>query len=146
VLADCQTEGEVTERFSKMSTHEWLDTVGPVGWEGLCLAYLIRTEDFVPTGLVAGRTLPTVDIAGRNRDGQRILAQCKKSPHPMDIDDDFLQACGDPSDATRGYYFAYGGIKTKSVPVAIRVLTREDFARWLEAEPEGQKYLQLARG
>jgi hypothetical protein len=85
LLAGSDSELDVCAKFRRLTWNEWLDTLGPHGWESLCLGYLILQTDFVPTGLDVGGTLPLFDLIGKNQSGQRIYAQCKKNPLPMVI-------------------------------------------------------------
>jgi hypothetical protein len=80
MLAESASEREVFEKFQRLSWDEWLDALGPRGWEALCLGYLILEADFVPTGLDVGGTLPLFDLIGKSRAGNRVYAQCKKNP------------------------------------------------------------------
>ena len=96
----------------------------------MCLAYLIIEHEFVPAGLALGGTLADVDIVGRRRsDGARILAQCKKDPHPVAIADGFLEAIADLGKNGMAFYFAYGGC-SGSIPPVVRVIDRDAIHAW----------------
>lgn len=51
--------------------------------------------DFVPTGLAVGRMLASVDVGRPKSDGARMLAQWKKSPYPIALDNGFIEAISD---------------------------------------------------
>jgi len=77
LLAEHLNEDAINRAISQRPFDEMLDILGASAWESFCFAYLIWEEGFVPTGLSTGRTLPTVDIIGRRRNGSRVFAQCK---------------------------------------------------------------------
>lgn len=142
ILAASRDEGEAMLAMRAMAPMEWLDLLGPAGWESFCVGYLIICERFVPTGLLTGRTLRALDIVGRNADGRRILAQCKKSSGPMVVDSDFLEACSDLTEQALIYFFSYGGCRER--PQWLKVVDREAMQRWTETE-DGRRYLGLWR-
>jgi hypothetical protein len=79
VLEKSINEGDIWQNVDNMEWDDWLDFLGPDGWESLCLGYLICQHHFVPTGLDIGRTLKDFDVLGANLDtGKKIFAQCKK--------------------------------------------------------------------
>jgi len=93
LLAESPDEQAVQESIRSRPLEEALDLLGDSGWESLCLGYLILEENFVPTGLLLGRTLKDYDIVGRSfESGQRILAQCKKTPYKVEIEPGFIEA------------------------------------------------------
>ena len=143
MLLVTQTAAEVKERLRGLPFDELLDFLGPTCWESLCFAYLIFEEDFVPTGLSIGRTLPTVDIVGRRKcDGRRVIAQCKKDNQKRKIEDEFREAC--KADNTIAYYFAYGGCRG-GVPDSVRVIDSEEAIRWFST-PNGLRFKELLLG
>jgi hypothetical protein len=143
-LASSADEGEVTTKISKLSREDWLDLLGPSGWESLCHAYLILRDRFVPTGLMVGRTLPLFDIVGRTEEGKRVLGQCKKAPYAVAVDEEFLRACSEYPSEALFYYFAYRGCA--NAPKWLRVVTRDDIAKWLDEDPRGQWYSGMMFG
>ena len=98
----------------------------------------------MPTGLSIGRTLPTVDIIGRRRDGSHIFAQCKKHPTAQSIARDFLTLSESLAPEDTAFYFAYGGCLKESRS-NIRVIDRENALRWAETR-NGQLYRRLLLG
>ena len=107
LLAEHATADEIVGVLGKMPFDQQLDLMGASSWESFCVSWLIMEQSFIPTGLSTGRTLKALDIVGRNRlSGKRIVAQCKKDPHPVSIEEDFVRSLA-PDD--EGYYFAYGG-------------------------------------
>lgn len=113
-----------------MRFDEYMDFMGPSEWESLCVAYLMFEEEFVPTGLLVGRTLPTVDVVGRRKsDAARIIAQCKRHEYPIEIGDDFATVSNALNSHDRAFYFAFGGV-AGAVPANVVVLTRDDLLSW----------------
>lgn len=135
ILADAKDESEAIERIRGMSFQDWLEVLGPSSWESLCEAYLILAYGFVPTGLSVGRTLATFDIVGTNRDGKKILAQCKKSIKAVAPDTEFLDACkAYPSYGA--FFFAFGGYI--DVPAWLKAMDRSEMQTWFEKTDEGK--------
>jgi hypothetical protein len=140
LLADTDTPEQLWRTLRSKTFAELLEFFGALAWESFCFAYLILEEDFVPTGLSIGRTLPAVDIVGRRqRDGVRIIAQCKKSDQPDVIEDTFLGACGANDVA---YYFAYGGC-IDILPNNINIIDRNRAMQWVEKSAKGKRYKEL---
>ncbi|MGH9439114.1 MAG: hypothetical protein ACRD22_14750, partial [Terriglobia bacterium] len=141
LLAQSQTEQDVSRAFREMESEDFLDFLGAAEWESFCTAYLITEEGFVPTGLSTGRTLPVVDIVGRRREnGSRIYAQCKKDLNPRQISDEFRALCStlDPDDTA--YFFAYGGCHGNHENMT--VFDRDCALRWA-ATGNGRRYIEL---
>jgi hypothetical protein len=143
LLAECSSESEVRERFRLMSWDDWLDVLGPSGWEALCLGYLILEADFVPTGLDIGRTLPLFDLVGKAKTGQKIYAQCKKNPEPMVIDKEFVDCCKGLVSKCSVYLFTEGGCT--NVPKGVKLVTGSDLRKWFSTSKVGQNYMHLLR-
>jgi len=145
LMAEFSSEQEVTREIRKLSPKEWLDVIGPTGWESLSLGFLILQEQFVPTGLKVGGTLPIFDIVGRAPNGDRIVAQCKKTPYRVACDLDFLEAVSDLGAAVRAYFFAYRGCT--NAPNGVTVITGDDILSWWQGpDPKGQMHGRLFRG
>ena len=143
LLAAHPTANALRDSIRKMPFEKLLDFFGASGWESFCFAYLIMEEKFVPTGLSIGRTMKDVDIVGRGqRDGCRIIAQCKKHPDPRPVDINFLSAIS-PNDTA--YYFAYGGISGKR-PSNLKIITGSDALKWATFRKSGQLYRKLLLG
>lgn len=141
MLAECDTESEVCERFRKLSLVEWLDWADDKTWEAICEAYLILERDFVPVGLKVGGTLADLDIVGFSKNGTRVLAQCKKHPTPLDIESSFLSLCETFPHPKELYYFAYGGVVHGAPDV--RVVDKKVLQMWLESTEHGKLYRKL---
>lgn len=141
LLANSKDEREVYKAFRQLSWEEWLGALGPHGWESLCLGYLILEADYVPTGLDIGRTLPVFDIIGRNRNGRQIFAQCKKDPHPISVEKEFIKACKNLISKASVYLFAYGGCN--NTPRGVRLITSKDLRGWFKNTENGKQYRKL---
>lgn len=143
LLAQSSDEQEVGRRIKQLCLAEWLDLLGPSGWESLCEGYLILTEGYVPTGLRIGRTLRTFDIIGRNRDGVRVFASCKKNKDPVHMDENFLTAISKVTGGVRVYYFAYGGCVDERE--GVRIVSRDEIDAWSRTDKKGAWYLDVFR-
>lgn len=141
MLAECNDESAVCERFRGLSLSEWLDWADDKTWEAISEGYLILEKDFVPTGLRVGGTLADLDIVGYAKDGTRILAQCKKHPTPLAIEDGFVSLCADFPSPKKLYYFAFGGLV--NTPANVRVVDKDSMQKWLETTTNGQLYRKL---
>jgi hypothetical protein len=143
LLIRSRSEEDVNSKVAALSPREWLDLLGPTGWESFCLGYLMSKEEFVPTGLLPGRTLRALDLIGRSRkDDVKILAQCKKDPYPVPITESFREATEGFRDRARCYFFAYGGCT--DAPDRITVWTRAEAEEWIQRE-DGRRYYDLFR-
>ena len=128
-----------------MPTGDLIDFMGAYAWESLCTAYLVLEHGFVPTGPATGRTLPIFDIVGRRmQDGAHILAQCKKAPGKVAMDDAFVAAIGAHRGQLVAFYFAYGGCREEPPP-RVEVFGRPEMLRWM-ADGRGDTYRQLLLG
>jgi len=141
MLAECKDESEVCERFRGLSLSEWLEWADDKTWEAICEGYLIFEQDFVPTGLRVGGTLADLDIVGYSKDGTKILAQCKKHPTPLAIEDGFVSLCADFPNPKKLYYFAFRGLV--NAPADVRVVDKAALQKWLETTANGQLYRKL---
>lgn len=137
---DCKS---VLRKMRQLDLDEWLYALGPNGWESICLGYLILEQNYVPTGLAVGGTLPDFDIVGRGQNGKRIYAQCKKGNTPYCLSSSERSAFDNSKNAML-YLFAYGG--AANVPSHVRVITGNEFQGWLIHSPKGRRYKQLLFG
>jgi hypothetical protein len=144
LLAGHQNEDAVNLAFIQKPFDELLDVLGASAWESFCFAYLIWEEGFVPTGLSIGRTLPTVDLVGRRRNGSRIFAQCKKHPTKQPIDEEFRKLSETLASGDTAFYFAYGGT-SEGFDSNIRLVDRAFALQWAETV-NGQLYKRLLLG
>jgi hypothetical protein len=133
ILAASASTAEAKQAIAVLPWQEWVAILAPKCWESLCLAYLIRKVGFVPTGMDVGRTMGDFDIIGRDSDGNKVFAQCKKNPRPAPISAGFLIAASNRDPKVRYFYFAYGGC-SGVVPEGMKVLRRDDIERWLEED------------
>jgi hypothetical protein len=140
MLADSKDPKEVLRFYRKLDWRDWLDALGPKGWETLCLGYLIQEKDFVPTGIGVGGTLANFDIVGRDRSGTRILAQCKKTPTKHIVDSN-ERAAYRQSKHSSVYLFAYNG--AVGSPTDVTVITGDDIQEWFHKKSAGRAYLKL---
>jgi hypothetical protein len=145
LLGASANEREVASLLEEKELDEFLELLGPTSWESVCQAYLSLEHSFVPTGLRYGGILPDFDIVGRRAtDGTRILAQCKKTPHPVFIQDGFLSAVGKPAKGLIAFYFAFAGCMGE-IPPHIRVIDRDAIASWSMTRA-GKRYFRWLRG
>jgi len=150
ILADSEDEDEANEKIKSMPFMEWIDMLGPAGWESLCEGYLIFKENFVPTGLLTGRTLYKFDILGRNyKNKKTIVAQCKKDSAAVLVPKEFVEECKnireDDKYGALCYFFTYGGYKSKKpLQSWLKVVTGDDIKKWT-AKGVGSQYAHLWR-
>jgi hypothetical protein len=141
LLVKFDTSEAIFAHLKTLDLPELLDVLGSASWESFCLAYLAATEDFVLTGLSAGRTLAVFDLVGRNRSTEaRVYAQCKKDSRPVEIEAEFLHAAEVARDV-KLYFFAFSGVVT-TPPNSVRVFTKEDAIKWAATGP-GRRYIEL---
>ncbi|WP_424946355.1 hypothetical protein [Candidatus Spongiihabitans sp.] len=146
LLAKNPNSEAVKDYFATLKTAEWLEFLGPTDWESLCLGYLIIEYDYVPTGLLAGRTLSVYDLVGKTLGGKRILGQCKKTPDPYDVEEDFLSTRENYRDRDEilWFWFSYGGW-TKDPGFDIQLVDKKCIKKWLEGK-RGKEYLKVFKG
>lgn len=145
LLGQAADENEVAAILKAKSLSDFLSLLGPTSWESVCHAYLSFEYGFVPTGLRYGGTLPDFDIVGRRAsDGVRILAQCKKNPHPVSIEESFLNAVGKPQMGQLAFYCAFAGC-SGAVPRHIRIIDQGVIDEWSRRK-DGARYFRWLRG
>jgi hypothetical protein len=142
MLVRSSTVEDAVREYQGLGWEEWLEALGPKGWETLCLAYLIYEKNFVPTGVGIGGTLADFDIVGRDRNGRRILAQCKKSPGPHRVDDNERKAYRQSKNADV-YLFAYND--ALGAPDNVLTITGAKIGEWFRSSNAGRSYLKLIR-
>ena len=145
ILVEYPDPKQVTEYFKGMDTDDWLDFLSDAEWESLCLGYLIIEYNYVPTGLLPGRTLMNYDLVGKTIRGIRILAQCKKSHDPYAVSDEFRDACDKRKnkEETLCFWCSYGGWDESSES-DIKLVDKECIKNWLGSK-KGKKYLNVFR-
>jgi len=143
-LAEADTEEDVWNRLRGLSLRDLIHALGPKGWESLAEAYLILEEDYVPVGLVVGKTLKTFDLLGRSfRDRASIAASCKNNRHKVALPEDFRDAVREMEGTVRAYFFAYGGCSDASLPANVTVIDGQRIVEWLETQERGREWLSL---
>jgi hypothetical protein len=143
LLAQHTTADEIVDVLGRMPFDKQLDLMGASAWESFCVSWLIMEQSFIPTGLSTGRTLKAVDIVGRNKlSGKRIVAQCKKDPYPVPIEEDFVNSLTTDDE---GYYFAYGGCTEEPSGPGIRIIDGMYARKWAETE-NGKLFQRLFLG
>jgi hypothetical protein len=143
ILAASANEQEAFQHVAKLSWNDWIDFLGPKGWESLCMGYLILQHDFVPTGLITGGTLKDFDMIGANfKTGERIFAQCKKDKNLLgNVPEGFPEATEGLLGRDKVFLFAYGGCQ--NYPSGVTVITGEDIRKWFDQDSTGKRYCSL---
>lgn len=134
---------EVTEACCKMQTEKVLGMLAPKQWEAICAEYLRDTEGVRPLLLAVGSTLKDVDIYGADRNGRRVLAQCKndaKARSDRTINDWIDGLAAGPED--RLYFFARGGVKGRVNDERCTVVDGNDILAWLRCQEDYEKHLK----
>jgi hypothetical protein len=145
LLGSARNESQVKALLARKELVELLELLGPSSWESVCQAYLTMEHNFVPTGLRYGGTLPDFDIIGRrSTDGARVLAQCKKHPHPTTVDEGFLEAVANLEKNKLVFYCAFGGC-IGTVPRHVRVIDGNLITAWSRTR-QGKRYFGWLRG
>lgn len=120
---------------------KWIALLGPKGWESLATAYLTLEENYVPTGLTGGGTLPGLDIVGANTvTRERVIAQCKNDRNelaalPEGIARELATFEG------RAFLFAFAGCAENDPRVA--TVTAECIKKWFKEKDNGRAYREL---
>ncbi len=132
LLDRCDSPEEVTQACREMPTEKLLEVLSPKQWETMCAEYLRVTEGVRPLLLAVGSTLKDIDIYGVNRDGRRVLAQCKNDAKTRDantVNDWVEDLVADPEDAL--YFFARKGVKGQVREDRCRIVDDKEILRWL---------------
>lgn len=144
ILKDCKDASEVVQAFRRLDWDEWLDVLGPKGWESLCLGYLIQEHGFLPDGLVVGGTLEDFDIVGTLSNGKAVYAQCKNDRQVHRISLNERSAFSDlPSDSVDCFFFAYKGADDE-IP-SVKMIDGNFIKSWLDTSPKGQAFKRRLR-
>jgi phage host-nuclease inhibitor protein Gam len=93
--------------------------------------------------LAVGSTLKDIDIYGVDRDGRRVLAQCKndaKTRKARTVNDwiDTLTAGSED----KLYFFARGGVKGRVNDERCTVVDGNDILAWLRSQKDYERYLK----
>jgi hypothetical protein len=141
LLALYNTPEEINVSTAGLSFDKQLEMIGPKAWEYLTGAYLSIERGFVAT-LGIGSTLRDLDHVGVNiTNGKPIIAQAKKPPYPVAIEETFVSHI---SPGTEAYYFAYGGV-TEPKP-GIEAIDGPAILRWITETERGKRYWQHLLG
>lgn len=134
---------EIVSFIKEMPFDKQLNLMSASAWESFCLSWLILERNFLPTGLSIGRTLKAIDIVGRNRmTGNRIMAQCKKNPDKVTIEEAFLEVLTADDE---GYYFAFGGAEAPPSGFSINIVDGSNARKWAETD-NGKLFQRLFLG
>ncbi len=134
---------EVTEACRDMPTEKLLEVLAPKQWEAICAEYLRDTEEVRPLLLAVGSTLKDVDIYGVNRNGKRVLAQCKNDAKPREartINEWLDSVVASPGDEL--YFFARGGVKGSIDADRCRVVDGKEILAWLRSRGDYEEHLK----
>lgn len=143
LLGEHATAYDILSELARMPFDQRLHLMGASAWESFCVAWLIMERSFIPTGLSTGRTLKAVDIVGRNRStGRRIIAQCKKDPYLVSIEEGFSSILASDDE---GFYFAYGGCSDLVPGSTITIIDCSHAREWAETE-NGRLFQRLFLG
>jgi hypothetical protein len=126
-----------------MSSEQILEMLSPKQWETICAEYLRATEEVRPLLLAVGSTLKDIDIYGVNRDGVRILAQCKNNAKPwkaQTINKWIGDVVADPKDLL--YFFARSGVEGPVYEERCKLVDGAEILRWLRSEEDYQRHLK----
>jgi hypothetical protein len=143
LLVNAANPSEVVAAIQEMSLREWIDVLGPKGWESICCGYLMQMHGFLPTGLLTGGTLADYDVVGKDLTGRRIYAQCKKSPQPYCVTEADRSAFAQLQDAHK-FFFAFNGISGEPIQ-DVEHVSGEEIFHWLEHDIVGKQYAQILR-
>ena len=126
-----------------MPTEKLFEMLAPKQWEAICAEYLRATEGVRPLLLAVGSTLKDIDIYGVNRDGKRVLAQCKNDSRPRNaqtISEWIGNLVADPDDML--YFFARKGVKGTVPEGNCRVVDDKEILAWLQSQKDYKRYLK----
>jgi hypothetical protein len=139
----CDSPEEVTKACCEMSMEKVLGVLAPKQWEAICSEYLRDIEGVRPLLLAVGSTLKDIDIYGVNRDGRRVLAQCKndaKTRNARSINDWIVGLAVGSEDKL--YFFARGGVKGSINHSRCTVVDGNDILGWLRSQEEYERYVK----
>lgn len=141
LLDRCNSPEEVTEYCRNMPTERLLEVISPKQWEAICAEYLRGTEGIRPLLLAVGSTLKDVDIYGVNRDGKRVLAQCKNDDRAWKAEsvDEWVKGLANDSE-DRLYFFARKGVKGSLRYGRCQVVDGMKVLKWLQSK-EQEEYV-----
>jgi len=144
ILIEAKDADDVLSAIRGLSLPEWMDALGPKGWESICTAYLILEYGFLPTGLLIGGTLADFDIVGHDLNGTAIYGQCKKRPTPYPFSENDEQSfAGLPKDAKK-FFFPYAG-PDESPLFGVSIVSYNRIREWFETTEHGRRYERVLR-
>jgi hypothetical protein len=144
ILIAATDEDDALAAIRSLSLPDWIDALGPKGWESVCTAYLILEHGFLPTGLLVGGTLADFDIVGHDLDGVAIYAQCKKKPTPYQFSEQDRQNFAILPAETKKFFFPYAG--PAEWPLSgVSVVPYSRIREWFETTQNGRRYQTIIR-
>jgi hypothetical protein len=131
---------DVVDRLAATSTANLLGMLTPAQWETLCEEYLRDEVGYRSLLLRAGLTLPDVDLVGIDRNGRRVVAQCKNDPavRPAATADAWARIHGGRVDVV--FFFNRGGFSGE-IDSPVHLVDGPMIAKWLESRPEYRRSL-----
>lgn len=141
LLDESDSAEEVKTRRSSMNTTDFLATLSADQWEVVCNEYLRATVGLRSVLLDIGRTLPMLDIIGVDRDGRRVIAQCKNDPEPWTGSriDNWVEELR-PNSEEVVYFFNRGGVEDIA---KCHTVDGQRIAEWLEEDPDYLRSLKV---
>jgi hypothetical protein len=133
----------VKQALTHLPTREFLGMISDKQWEVLCNEYLRDKVGLRSLLLAVGGSLEDVDICGVDRDGARVLVQCKNDPKPWSreqVERWVKEVPSSPED--RLQFFIQGGVEGWDHDLGCRVVDGEEIAQWLD---ENQTYLRQVK-
>ena len=144
LLIASKDEKEVLATVRKLSLYEWIDILGPEGWESICTAYLILEHGFIPTGLLIGRTLKDFDIVGHDLQGSPIYGQCKKTSIAHQFSEDEKEAFDGLPAVAKKFFFPFAG--PEEWPLSgVECISLRTILDWMATTERGRKYSIVLR-
>ena len=144
ILIAARDVDDVLSAIRRLSLPEWIDALGPKGWESVCTAYLILEYGFLPAGLLIGGTLANFDIVGHDLDGTAIYGQCKKTPTPYQFAENDKESFAALPKGAKKFFFPYAG--PDEWPLSgISVVPYSRMREWFETTENGKKYARIIR-
>lgn len=144
ILIKAADSDGVVELVSALSLEDWMDALGPKGWESVCTAYLILEHGFVPSGLLIGKTLADFDIVGHNLAGIAIYGQCKKNPVAYKNLDAHRRTFERLPEGALKFFFPYAG-PDEWPGAGVTVISYKSLRAWCETTENGKRYEKVLR-
>lgn len=110
LLDQANTEEDVKQELAKKPLREFLSMLSDKQWEVVCEEFLRSTSGYRSLLLGVGGSLKDIDLCGVDRDGTRLVAQCKNSSRKWklrDVAEWATNVASEPDDSL--YFFNRGG-------------------------------------